>query len=553
MHRQSRFSPIHPVVIGLSLLLASVSIAHATVRNVPAAYPTIQAAIDAAANGDTVLVANGVYHVANLDTKDKAITVKSAGGPNACILDGDSKNGIFTILTHEGATTVINGFTLQHGYANYGGGILMEYVNPTITNCVFQYDSTVNGGAGGGLACLSSSPKISNCTFQFNSGSDGGGMYIAYSGGSPKITSCIFQSNTATSSGGGIDAVDGNPTISNCAFFQNSAGDGGGLLIYTSGKVSNCTLTGNSANFGGGLLIDGATQLTNCVFTGNSASAGAGVYNNGGKPLFTGCSLTANSAQEGGGMVIAGANPVFTNCTFDDNQATNQNAGQPGGGGLLIAGSTSSTSNPVMSNCLFDGNSAYYGAAIQNNGGNPTCSGCSFFANNAGAEGGGLYTTAGKPILVNCVFVQNTANSTGGIGGAMRFTGSATKAQVTNCSFSSNLANTSGDGVYADASAVVAIANSILWDPDTLGYEINRDNTASVTVTYSDVLGGWSGTGNLKSDPLFVDPAQGDLYLQAGSPCLDAGKGTVAYFPKTDIDGVLRSTTTPDMGAYEIP
>src|SRR5689334_21852174 len=125
MPRLSVCSALRLSLFGLKLLLVSAIMAHAaTVRSVPAAYPTIQVAIDAAVNGDTVLVANGIYHVANLDTKDKAIKIKSAGGAGACILDGDSKNEIFTILTHEAATTVISGFTLQHGLANYGGGIL---------------------------------------------------------------------------------------------------------------------------------------------------------------------------------------------------------------------------------------------------------------------------------------------------------------------------------------------------------------------------------------------------------------------------------------------
>jgi hypothetical protein len=135
----------------------------------------------------------------------------------------------------------------------------------------------------------------------------------------------------------------------------------------------------------------------------------------------------------------------------------------------------------------------------------------------------------------------------------MWFTGSSTKAQITNCSLSGNYAKTYGDGIFANTAAAVAIANTILWDLDTQGHEINRDNTASVTVTYSDVFGGWSGTGNLNADPLYVDPTNGDLYLQTGSPCLDKGKSTAPDFPKTDIEGVLRDMTAPDMGAYENP
>ena len=57
----------------------------------------------------------------------------------------------------------------------------------------------------------------------------------------------------------------------------------------------------------------------------------------------------------------------------------------------------------------------------------------------------------------------------------------------------------------------------------------------------------------MNTDPLYADPSNGDLYLQAGSPCIQAGSPSVVYFPKTDIDGVLRSTTKPSVGAYEVP
>ena len=67
-------------------------------------------------------------------------------------------------------------------------------------------------------------------------------------------------------------------------------------------------------------------------------------------------------------------------------------------------------------------------------------------------------------------------------------------------------------------------------------------------MSYSDIEGGWTGTGNLDADPLFVDAANGDYRLGVGSPCID--KGTSASAPASDIEGTPRDRA-PDMGAYE--
>jgi len=73
---------------------------------------------------------------------------------------------------------------------------------------------------------------------------------------------------------------------------------------------------------------------------------------------------------------------------------------------------------------------------------------------------------------------------------------------------------------------------------------------SSITVTYSDVQGGWRGEGNIDADPLFVDPENGNYYLQAGSPCLSNANCDGA--PATDKDGRSRPLGSGcDMGCYE--
>jgi len=90
------------------------------------------------------------------------------------------------------------------------------------------------------------------------------------------------------------------------------------------------------------------------------------------------------------------------------------------------------------------------------------------------------------------------------------------------------------------------VTNCILWG-DT-PYEIGYPN---ITVTYSDVEGGWAGTGNIDADPMFADALNGDYRLLAGSPCIDAGNNSVVEVT-TDLDGDPRiQGACVDMGAFE--
>jgi len=74
-----------------------------------------------------------------------------------------------------------------------------------------------------------------------------------------------------------------------------------------------------------------------------------------------------------------------------------------------------------------------------------------------------------------------------------------------------------------------------------------------VSVSYSDIGGGWAGTGNINSDPLFVNAAGGDYHLQATSLCFNAGNNSLVPVGVTlDMDGNPRiNNRTVDMGAFE--
>ena len=133
-------------------LLALCGTGFANELRVPSEYPAIQAAIDVAVGGDTILVADGVYTGEgnrDIDFKGKAVTIRSENGPNNCIIDcnGTKANPHRGFYFHSGedANSIIDGFTITNGYApliivdwyatSPGGGIYCEGSSPTVTNC----------------------------------------------------------------------------------------------------------------------------------------------------------------------------------------------------------------------------------------------------------------------------------------------------------------------------------------------------------------------------------------------------------------------------------
>ena len=294
------------------------------------------------------------------------------------------------------------------------------------------------------------------------------------------------------------------------------------------------------------LYSSGGRAVTTIDATGLSSSVVRCIRGEDANTVLEGFTITGGSHSSGGGMYnINGSSPTVNNCTFSENTATGEISH---GGGMYNANG----SNPTVTNCNFSGNtSSRHGGGMSNNHGSPTVTNCTFTNNSSVHWGGGMYNDVeSHSTVTNCTFSGNISDTGGG--GIGNFSSSPT---VTNCTFSSNN-SPGGGGMCNNGSSNPTVTNCILWGD--IGGEIVDNYIFTTTVTYSDVQGGWGGTGNIDSDPCFVDADANDWRLLPSSPCVDTGDNNAPNLPATDIAGKPRvadgdgdTNAVVDMGAYE--
>jgi predicted outer membrane repeat protein len=269
-------------------------LAFANILHVPTEQPTIQAAINAAQPGDTVLIAPGTYFE-NINFAGKAITVTSEQGPAATIIDGGSLGPVATFATSENTQSVLSGVTLQHGQGTFaagygGGGIHIANASPTISGNVITNNTA--GSFGGGIYVQSGSPVIKKNTIANNgqipgwSGGIGGGIYISGTGTAQVTGNTISNNQQAQGSGGAIGINAASPIIQNNTISGNSAYSQGGAMyiINTSSPlVVQNLIIGNSAGTGGGVywtIPSGSAPflLSNTLSNNSATTQGSAVY-----------------------------------------------------------------------------------------------------------------------------------------------------------------------------------------------------------------------------------------------------------------------------------
>jgi parallel beta-helix repeat protein len=248
-------------------------------------FDAIQEGINAAVDGDMVLVLDGTYTGdgnRDLDFGGRLITVRSENGPETCIIDcqaneSDAHRG-FHFQSGETADAVLGGFTISNGYADTGGGVKCLDSSPTINNCTFS--GNLASGSGAGMHNDGGAPRLADCMFAGNVASYGGGMYN-HDGGA-QLVNCTFDGNIAWAGvGGAICNSESSVTLTDCLLTGNAASGAGGVErgggIYNElsrVELVNCTITQNQADYTGGgvaCMRRSETTLINCTISHNTA------------------------------------------------------------------------------------------------------------------------------------------------------------------------------------------------------------------------------------------------------------------------------------------
>jgi hypothetical protein len=557
----------------------------------------IQVAIDAAKLGETLIVSAGVYN-GNINTRGKDIKLvcTNPDDPNVVartIIDCQQAGRGFIFNTGEDSNTVIDGFTIIDGNVaggENGGGIYVDSnTSPTIMNIVIR-DCVVTGGGGGGIFVNDFGwPTFINCQV-INCSADIGGGAFCDSNSAPIFNLCTFSGNVADANGGGMYCgMKCISEVNDCTFSGNAASeDGGGLFCDPNSIVviADCNFAGNSAVRGGGAHCEAmsSTTVLDSIFINNTADSGGAISWIDANMLIIDANIVYNSALQGGGLwCVYGRETAIIGCTLGFNQAgpaaidpndpNDPNLEEMGqGGGMYCFGTAA-----LIRDCIINRNVANTsggGVYISGDSNSPQLSNCLITSNLAGRDGGGVSINwYAMPFISNCTFAGNATTGYFGEPGNTGF----------------------GGGLYCSYHSDSEVVDSIFWNNFAVkGFEMAvatgfepDPRPATLTVSYSDVKGGWAGIyvdkgctllpaaniwslkgknngNNIDADPLFVAGWLGDYYLSQmavgdpyqtkNSPCVDAGSdyaGNVDMIRYTTPTGEVVGYTTRTDGELE--
>lgn len=246
------------ILISLALFLSL----SATIINIPADQPTIQEGINVAVDGDTVLVQPGLY-LENILISNKAITVSSlflttqdTSYISQTIIDGNHENYVIRYYNEIDSTSVLCGFTITNGNGYHGSGINSCGSSTQFRNLIITQNTS--SGYGGGMFLEYGNPSIDNCIIENNSaGLDGGAIFL-WKQCNAVLNNVVISNNTSGRNGGGIYCVEYCDLIIENSIISNNTADeyGGGICndYHCNMVLGNVTIRDNSASRGGGIF-----------------------------------------------------------------------------------------------------------------------------------------------------------------------------------------------------------------------------------------------------------------------------------------------------------
>ena len=269
-----RRSP-RPRCVTLAFLLCWLSplLAQNTIH-VPADQVTVQAAIDAAANGDTVLIAPGQYNE-SIDFKGKSITVTGTSGQGGTSIAGPGGGPTVSFTSGEGPNSILTNLTIEGGGATgtaEQAGIFIKASSPTLRN------NQIFGAACHGIHVVNGAPLIDSSRIAATGGNNanagctianGTGIFVE---GQANGTAAVIQNNT----------IEGNYTA---VSVPNAESGGAGIFAHNGALVliQKNIITGNGAADsnakGGAILLEGASALiiNNLIYNNVAGKAGGGI------------------------------------------------------------------------------------------------------------------------------------------------------------------------------------------------------------------------------------------------------------------------------------